>query len=616
MAGFNYDIIAGADYTLDVSKPAGERVTRLERNGRAVAPTDSFTMALNNYRQVGGGGYSMLGTAPLVYDHQQEIRQLLVDEVRRKGTINPSDYVAHNWRIEPPAAVSTLYAQLRRNERPDAHPAGVAAGASRARPATRLRIIGTNDFHGALEPRPDASGKRRGGAAYLATAIHNAAAGCTPPACETILLDGGDEFQGTPASNLAFGRPVVAIFNQLGYAAGAVGNHEFDWGQDTLRARMREAHYAMLAANVRYADGRDVPWIRDDTLITRGALKIGVIGVATVATPSTTKASNVADLRFLEPAPIVDSLTRQLRARGADYVVVVSHAGAFCDRDGATNCNGEIVNFAKALHEPIDAIVSGHTHSLVDASVNGIAITQARSSGTAVETIDLGPEGTQHHVYDVLPDSLAPDPAIAAIVSDAVARVANLVNRPVATFATDLLREGNQYPLGNLLTDAMRAAGKADVAITNNGGIRANLRAGAATYGSLFEVFPFGNVLYKVTVNGKGLRDYFERVVARRINAHVSGVILTYDSTKTAGPRLVSARFADGREIRDDGTYTIVMTDFLVTGGDGLSLAAAATRTEPLNIVDLDAVVDYVRALPQPVRAPPEPRIVAVGPKT
>ena len=103
-----------------------------------------------------------------------------------------------------------------------------------------------------------------------------------------LLVDGGDEFQGTLASNLAFGRPVIGIFNELGYAASALGNHEFDWGQDTLRARMRDAHYAFLGANVRYTDGRDVPWIRDDTLIVRGPLKIGVIGLASVLTASTT----------------------------------------------------------------------------------------------------------------------------------------------------------------------------------------------------------------------------------------------------------------------------------------------------------------------------------------
>ena len=623
--GFNFDIVSGVDYTLDVSRPAGQRVTRLEYRGEPVLPTATFTMALNNYRQTGGGGYAMLRGAPVVYDRQQEIRQLLIDEVRRRGTIAPADYFTANWRLAPAAAVPVLYARLRRDNRDDAHATGTASSGAttsvvprdppplRPRPITRLRVIGTNDFHGALEPRPDANGTRRGGAAWLADAIRRAGEGCTPPACEIILLDGGDEFQGTPASNLAFGRPVVGIFNHLGYAAGAVGNHEFDWGQDTLRARMREARYAMLAANVRDASGRPVPWIRSDTLVRRGALLVGVIGVATVATPTTTKASNVSNLRFLDPAPIVDSLTRRLRARGADYVVVVAHAGAYCDRDGATNCNGEIVDFARNLAEPVDAIVSGHTHSLVDTDVNGIPIIQARSSGTALGAIELGPVGTTHRVRDVLTDALTPDTAVAALVHAAVARVAALVNRPVATIAVDLNRAGSEYPLGNLIADGMRAEGKGDVAVTNNGGIRAGLRAGTATYGSLFEIQPFGNVLYRLTVTGASLRGYFERLVSRRPNVHISGATIMYDSTRMSGNRITSVRMADGRPLRDDRRYTLVLNDFLVTGGDGLGLAGTALRTDVLPSVDLDALVNYLRTRPQPVRGPSDVRFIATG---
>ena len=615
--GFNFDIVSGADYTLDLSRPVGQRVTRLEVRGRAVEPTDSFTLALNNYRQTGGGGYAMLSGAPVVYDKQQEIRQLLIDEVRRKGTIVPDDYFIRNWHIAPPPAIAALYQQLRRDDREDARAVGTPPASSaaprRPRPATRLRVIGTNDFHGALEPRPDVTGTRRGGAAYLATAIRQATATCRPPACESIILDGGDEFQGTPASNLAFGRPVVEIFNHIGYAAGAVGNHEFDWGQDTLRARMRDARYALLAANVRYADGRDVPWIRDDTLVTRGALKIGVVGVATVATPTTTRASNVADLRFIDPAPVVDSLSKRLRARGADYVIVVAHAGAFCDRDGASNCTGEIVELAKALREPVDAIVSGHTHSLIDTEVNGVPVVQGRSSGTAFDVVDLGPDGSVHRVRDVLPDSLAADPAVAAIVSAAVARVAPLVNRPVATIAADLNREGSQHALGNLIADAMRTVGKGDVAIMNNGGIRANLRAGPTSYGALFEIQPFANILYRITVGGTSLRGYVEKLIARRPSVHVSGVVITYDSTRAVGSRVVSATVG-GAALRDDAQYTLITNDFVATGGDGLGLAAGAIRTEILPIVDLDALVEYLRSLPQPVRGPADARFIAVPP--
>ena len=111
--GYNYDMVAGVDYTIDLSKAAGERIVSLTYEGRPVVPTDTFTMALNNYRQTGGGGFAMLRGAPVVYDRQQELRDLLIDEVRRKGTLLPADYFHPNWRLLPPSAVGQLMTRLR-----------------------------------------------------------------------------------------------------------------------------------------------------------------------------------------------------------------------------------------------------------------------------------------------------------------------------------------------------------------------------------------------------------------------------------------------------------------------------------------------------------------------
>lgn len=111
--GYNYDIVSGVDYTIDVSKPIGERITQLDYEGRVVAPTDTFTMALNNYRQTGGGGFAMLRDAPVVHDKQQEIRQLLIDEAREKHTLSPSDYFHPNWRIVPSAAIGGLLKSMK-----------------------------------------------------------------------------------------------------------------------------------------------------------------------------------------------------------------------------------------------------------------------------------------------------------------------------------------------------------------------------------------------------------------------------------------------------------------------------------------------------------------------
>lgn len=618
--GYNFDIVAGVDYTIDVAKPIGARITKLTYEGRPVAPTDSFTFALNNYRQTGGGGYAMLAGSRDLDERQLEIRQLLIDEVRSRGTLDAAAYWHRNWEIVPNAAVGSAYASMHRL--PGEGATRSAAAPARAIAGRRLRLIGTNDVHGALEARPDANGVLRGGLAYVATAIERAKAECLPPRCTWLLLDGGDEFQGTPASNFAFGRPIVDIFNRLGYAAAALGNHEFDWGQDTLRARMRQARYPFLSANVRDTLGRAVPWIRRDTLIVRDGLRIGIIGVSTRQTATSTRASNVVGLRFDDPAPVVDSLTRTLRSNGADVVVVVAHAGAFCDRNGETACSGEIVDLAQHVTQHVDAIISGHTHLLVNSVVNGIPIVQGRSSGQAIDVVDLPLDAGEssmpaHEVREVLPDSLPADTAVAAMVARATDAVASRVNRPVARIAEYMKKSASgaeeQVPLGNLIADAMRVEGKGDIGMMNNGGIRAPLRAGTATYGDLFEVQPFGNVLYRVSIGGRDLRDYLERLVGRRRPiVHLSGVVIEYDTTRAIGSRIVGVRIG-GKPLDDARTYTVVVNDFEYTGGSGLGFGTAAKRGENLDLVDLDAFVHYLARQPQPVTPPVDKRFVILG---
>lgn len=99
--GYNFDIVHGVDYTLDLARPVGSRVVRLERAGRSVQDDDSFTMALNSYRAGGGGGYPGLANAEVVYDRGESIRDLLVAEVERRGVISPADYFEPSWRIVP-----------------------------------------------------------------------------------------------------------------------------------------------------------------------------------------------------------------------------------------------------------------------------------------------------------------------------------------------------------------------------------------------------------------------------------------------------------------------------------------------------------------------------------
>ncbi len=569
--GYNFDFLAGVEYVMDLSRPVGARITTLTFRGRPVADTDSFTVAINNYRAGGGGNYDMLRGAPVVWESSTEIRDLLIEEVRRRGVLRPEEVLRENWWILPP----------RRS----------------------LRILAINDFHGALVKRPDGNWGNRGGAAELAAVAHQAIAECAP-LCIPMLLHGGDLFQGTPASNFAFGRPVVAILNTLGFTAGALGNHEFDWGQDSLRARMRELRSPILGANVTYADGRDVPWIPDDTLVELEGVKVGIIGIADPATPRTTMPRHVADLRFQEPAPIVRQRAAALRARGAEKVILVAHLGGFCDREDADRCDGEIFDVARETGpDVLDAIVSGHTHSQVSTVASGVPVVQARLSGRALGVVDLplgaaGATPARPSVRAVVSDSVTPDPVIARIVREAVEAVADRVNAFVVENAERLPRSGDQYALGNLIADAQRAAGRGDVAVMNNGGIRTEMRAGRIVWGDLQEIQPFENRLVAIPMSGATLRRYLEGLIGGSgIRYHVSGLRIEYDPSAPSGSRLRRVTMSDGRALSDRRTYRVIMTDFLASSGDGVALPAGVA-TEPLDLIDLDALIAYLKARP------------------
>lgn len=569
--GYNYDVLAGLDYTVDLNRPVGQRVTRLERNGRPVADTDSFTVALNSYRASGGGGYDMLRGAAVVYEGGREIRELIIEEIRRRGGVEPSDVFVKNWEMLPP-----------RNS---------------------VRILAMNDMHGAFRPRPDGAWGNRGGFAEIATLVNEARQECQPMCATTLLLSGGDLFTGTPASDLTTGASVVPVLNAMDFAAHALGNHEFDYGQDTLRARMRQLTAPVLGANVTYADGRDVEWIPDDTLLNTAAGRIGIIGIADPATPRTTMPRHVADLRFVDPVPVIRTRAAALRARGAGTVIVVAHLGGFCSIGDPDDCRGEIFEVARALGPGvIDAIVSGHTHSAVGSFVAGIPIVQARSSTRALGIIDIDlnarAQTRRPEVRPVVSDSTPRDSVVERLVAAAVAAVAARVGEVITTSESLFSRQGEQHPLGNLIADAQRAAGKGDVAVMNNGGIRAELRAGPVTYGDLHEIAPFANRLVAVRLRGRELRRYFERLVGgNRVNVHLSGVTLEFDPQASSGARLRRITMSDGRPLVDRRLYTVIMSDFIASGGDGVGLDGGAAPEE-LGVIDLDALIAHLRALP------------------
>jgi 5'-nucleotidase len=477
-----------------------------------------------------------------------------------------------------------------------------------------LRILTIGDFHGALEPRVDArTGRPKGGFPALKAAMDRLAAEC---GCPVLRLDAGDQMQGTLGSNLVFGRSAVEALNLLGLDAAALGNHDLDWGIDTLRARMAEARYPWLAANVydSAAGGRPA-WIGPSAVKAAGRLRVGVIGYANARTRQMVFADRVAGLAFLRgKAAFADQLGR-LRKEGVDLTILLTHEGAFCDSLG---CTGEIVDLARQLDSSeVQLIVAGHTHSLVNTTVGGIPIVSARSNGTAVGVADLvagsgGSRRWQVRVEEVFADRIPADSAAVALTARYRPEAERRGREVIATIGDTLPTVGSEYPLGNLIADAQRAAAKADVGLMNNGGIRRSLLPGPVSYGDLYELHPFGNEIVVVRVTGAELRAIIEFTVsAGRPRFHVSGLEVRYDPTGRPGHRIDELRGPGGLPIEAAGRYTLALNNFLAGGGEGLPIVAALPAT-PVGKTDLEALSDYLRRLPQPARGPTDRRYLAV----
>jgi 2',3'-cyclic-nucleotide 2'-phosphodiesterase (5'-nucleotidase family) len=583
--GYNFDIVSGVDYELDVARPVGSRVVALRVRGRDVAATDSFTLALNDYRQQGGGGFPAVAAAPVVYRGDATIRDLLVAEFRRRGTVRPEDDFAPSWSIRSVPVNG--------------------AGGHGGTDSIVLRVLTTNDLHGRLTARPESWSNRRpvGGAAAIAGMMNRLEAEC---GCPTLRLDGGDLMQGTPVSNLSYGRATVDAANAMGYHAAAIGNHEFDWTVDTLAARIRQARFAWLSANIvtagpgsTRAPRRRPAWATPWRMVQAGPLRVALIGFTSPGTTTSTNPRHVARLGF-RGAAVVDSLVGVARAQRADYVIVIAHEGAFCDRDNA--CRGAVVNLAMDLAQRPDLIVSGHTHSLVTTWVNGIPIVQARSGGTALGIVDLPRPGSGRQarlrVETVWADRETPDTLVARVVAAHEAGVDSLVQRPVVVLAERLARDSG---LGAMIAESNRRVAQADIGLVNATGVRRSLDAGPARWGDLFEVLPFGNYVMRLDIDGRTLRSLAQHVVARR--DHFAGLTVTMDSSRPAGERITGLTLADGRAVSDTGRYTLGVLDFLANGGSGYAMLTDVPATNT-GVTDLDAFIEYLRSLPQPVRAP------------
>ncbi len=548
----------------------------------------------------------------------------------------------------------------------------------------RLTLVGTNDFHGWLMPHDTAlSGGlvvRQGGAAVFAGYVARLRAD-NPGG--VLLLDAGDLFQGTLASNLTEGASVVDVYNQLGYAAAALGNHEFDYGAEgprvvpagpgespfgALTARIRQARFPLLTVNVREAaSGQRPAWLGNDgtLLVTLQGVKVGVVGLTTPTTPRISNPALVSTLRFDDMGPATLEAATRLRAQGAEVVVAIAHAGGKCsdlsnprDTSSCDRSDGEIVGLVESLPPgTLDAVFAGHTHQAMGHFFGEVPVVSTWGLGRSFSVVELFVDPASRKVLrertrlqaaipvcaqvDEATGSCDPrklkdagaavklvpatflgapvvaDPAVEALVKPALARVEEEQRRPLGVTVTSPL--GRDYEgesaLGNVLADGLREMEKADVALLNAGGLRANLRAGAITYGDLYEVLPFDNTVSVVTVTGEELRRLL--VAAYGTGSGVfqqSG--LKVKLSRCAGPeRLREVTLANGKALEPGRLYRVVMPDFLARGAAGLGTVLSALPAERIDLgvgrelILRDALATWWKTRGTPISAPATGRI-------
>jgi 5'-nucleotidase len=488
-------------------------------------------------------------------------------------------------------------------------------GAAPAEPELlTLSIVGTSDLHGAA-----LATRSLGGLPMLAGYVNNLRARRASDGGAVLLIDSGDTFQGNIESNLSEGALVVDAYNAMGYTAEAVGNHDFDFGsvdspsarqlpgdlRGALKARAAQAAYPFLAANlIDDATGRLVNWpnVRPSVIVQAAGVTVGIVGVMTIDALRSTIAANVQGLHVSPPGPAIAAEAAKLRAAGAELVIVAAHAGGRCDRfddpENLTSCedDSEIFQIARSLPQGlVDVIAAGHTHAALAHRVNGIAIIQPFSRGQAFGRVDVlfdrttrrvartrlfapqllcGREDSVSVAGNCAPatDSTAPqyegrrvesDRSVEGAMAPALERVRRSQATTLGRFLEAPIPRGSDLgsPLGNVFADALRdAVPGADIAVVNAAtrGLRADLPAGALTFGPLYDVFPFDNRIARVTMSGAELRGWVTNEIqqGRRSGLGISGADLRIGCL--ADDTHVDLLRDDGRAIQDNDRLLVV----------------------------------------------------------
>lgn len=531
-----------------------------------------------------------------------------------------------------------------------------------------VQILAFNDFHGNLQT-PDpvevtaADGSKRkittGGVAHLAAALAGLRAGHS----NTITVSAGDTVGASPLISANYlDEPTIDAMNLLQLELDSVGNHEFDRGANELR-RMQAggcakytrrvpcavepfggARFRYLAANVVQADGST---LFPATAIKRfdtpaGPITIGFIGETLKGTAHIVTPSGVRGLTFKDEAETANALVPQLKAQGADAIVLLIHQGgktpAYTTGNSCDGLYGEILPILAKLDPAITTVISGHTHWAyvcrgTPAVGTGRLLTSAGKYGYFVTDLRLNFDpatrrlvGKDARNVTVGNGEHGEDPAEKALVDRYAAAVAPIASRIIGhlTAVAPHAVDDFESPAADLIADSMIGAtsaadqGGAQLALVNATGVRVDLPGGDVRYDAAFATMPFGNNLVVMTLTGTELQEVLEQQYGEPIRSGLerpsalapsAGFTYTIDLSKPAGGRVVDMRLS-GRPIDPAAGYRVAVNNFLASGGDSLSAFAKGTDLTDNGIVDLDALVSWIA----PGQSPPTPnRIHLIG---
>ncbi|WP_081772880.1 bifunctional 2',3'-cyclic-nucleotide 2'-phosphodiesterase/3'-nucleotidase [Bacillus sp. EB01] len=663
---FNYDVIDGVKYEIDITVPAkykpdgsinnanSSRIKNLRLlDGTKVDPAQKFLVATNNYRATGGGNFPGLagGKAKIVIDSPDENRQILMDYIMTQPSIDPS--ADGNWSIKPINKEVDLFFKSSPSDEAQGFTADTTnikyTGSTsdskgtwgkysidlfQAPPANiKVQLLGINDFHGQLDTTKVVSGKVAGGAEYLASYLKQRER--TNP--NTLMVHSGDAVgASSPTSALLQDEPTMEFLNDLGFDVGTVGNHEFDEGVAEMMRLIDGGRHPKTYDQFGVFKGVDFPYVSGNIVNSEtnelifdpyvvkevGSAKVGFIGVTLSDTPSIVTPAGTAGVKFLDEVPQINKYAAELKSKGVEAIVVLAHNPGVSNTDG-TNASGEIVDFANQVDDEVDVIFGAHNHAYTNALVDNKLLVQAYSSGTAFADVDIEIDPVTGDIVEkrasvvtTFQNGVTPDAAVKAKVDSYKAIVSPIIDRVIGEAAVEMKDDQNEHGesvLGNVIADAMKAEMGSDFAFMNPGGIRADLNAGEITWGELFTIQPFGNDLVKMTLTGQQVKDLLnQQWTPNKVRMlQIAGLKYTWSEQLPMGNRVVDVFLPDGSKIDLNKDYTVTVNNFMAGGGDNYTALLGGKNPE-IGPTDLDGLVNYVAAQPKPFTAQIEGRHLKV----